>query len=76
MIADSSKPNKLRNVIIRSTTRNVAIQKWEIKFVLIMSSLVGSKAAFGDYQDLFSSLHIVSSFDYWYYVCTVIIATF
>ena len=36
MIADSSKPNKLRNVYtIRSTTRNVTIQKIKIYYIKI-----------------------------------------
>ena len=36
MIADSSKPNKLRNVYtIRSTTRNVTIQKRKIYYIKI-----------------------------------------
>ena len=34
MIADSSKPNKVRNVYtIRSTARNVTIQKWKIYYI-------------------------------------------
>ena len=36
MIADSSKPNKLRNVYtIRSTTRSVTIQKRKINYIKI-----------------------------------------